>query len=164
MHATRFSYYSTGARRYPLSYVYSGLYYWGNGGLFHQNSNGRWWSTTAYSDSGAYYLYMDSSGLHPQSNINKANGLALRCVSYSTSTRRYPLSYVYSGVFYWSDSKLYNQNSYGVLWSTTTNNAGTAYGLAVGGGDLRPQYIDTKYAGSALHWHSGENIHKAYCQ
>ncbi|MBR5408860.1 hypothetical protein IK112_02860 [Candidatus Saccharibacteria bacterium] len=69
------------ARRYPLSYVFSGYYYWGDGYLDRQDSYGYWWSTAAYSDSGAYYLYMNSSGLYPQSNANKAYGFALRCVS-----------------------------------------------------------------------------------
>ncbi|MBR5408910.1 hypothetical protein IK112_03160, partial [Candidatus Saccharibacteria bacterium] len=53
------SFYSTGARRYPLSYVFSGEYYWGNGDLYGQNSVGYWWSTAAYSDSNAYHLYMN---------------------------------------------------------------------------------------------------------
>ena len=72
---------STGARRYPLSYVFSGRYYWGSGTLYYQDSGGYWWSTAAYSGSNAYYLGMDSSNLGPQSNANKAFGFALRCVS-----------------------------------------------------------------------------------
>ena len=72
---------STGARRYPLSYVFSGRYYWGSGTLYYQDSGGYWWSTAAYSGSNAYYLGMDSSNLGPQSNANKAYGFALRCVS-----------------------------------------------------------------------------------
>ncbi|MBR5409028.1 hypothetical protein IK112_03810 [Candidatus Saccharibacteria bacterium] len=66
------------ARRYPLSYVFSGRYAWGNGNLGVQDSFGYWWSTTAYSDSNAYFLYVDSSTLTPQYNYNKANGFALR--------------------------------------------------------------------------------------
>ncbi|MBR5408541.1 hypothetical protein IK112_01165 [Candidatus Saccharibacteria bacterium] len=78
MHATRFSSHSTGARRYPLSYVFSGYYYWGNGNLYNQDSSGSWWSTAAYSGSNAYDLYMDSSALLPQGSSNKAGGFALR--------------------------------------------------------------------------------------
>ena len=74
-------------RRYPLSYVYSGRYSWGDGDLYLQDSYGVWWSTAASSDSNAYLLYMDSNSLLPQHNVNKALGFALHCVSYST---KYP--------------------------------------------------------------------------
>ena len=71
------------ARRYPLSYVFSGYYYWGNGNLTNPDSVGYWWSTAANSDSNAYHVLMHSSALNPQSNANKALGFTLRCVSYS---------------------------------------------------------------------------------
>ncbi|MBQ3469780.1 hypothetical protein IJH16_02300 [Candidatus Saccharibacteria bacterium] len=70
---------STSARRYPLSYVFSGYYVWGNGNLYNQDAHGNWWSTAAYSDSSAYALGMVSSNLFPQNNLNKANGFTLRC-------------------------------------------------------------------------------------
>ncbi|MBQ3309394.1 hypothetical protein IJG78_01815 [Candidatus Saccharibacteria bacterium] len=70
---------STTARRYPLSYVFSGFYGWGDGFLRNQDSSGDWWSTAAYSGSNdAYTLYMGSSGLYPQNNDNKAYGFSLR--------------------------------------------------------------------------------------
>ena len=75
----------TFSRRYPLSYVYSGYYYWGNGNLNGQDSLGYWWSTAAYNDSEAYNLYMNSSSLNPQSYYGKVGGFSLRCVSYSTT-------------------------------------------------------------------------------
>ncbi|MBQ3469567.1 hypothetical protein IJH16_01175 [Candidatus Saccharibacteria bacterium] len=69
------------ARRYPLSYVLSGSYRWGNGNLNFQDSDGAWWSTAANSGSGAYHLRMNSSYLGPQDYGGKAYGYALRCVS-----------------------------------------------------------------------------------
>ena len=78
-----FSLRSNTARRYPLSYVYSGRYSWGDGNLYLQDSYGVWWSTAASSDSNAYLLYMDSNSLLPQHNVNKALGFALHCVSRS---------------------------------------------------------------------------------
>ena len=66
------------ARRYPLSYVFSGYYRWGNGNLGYQDSYGFWWSTAARSDSSAYGLYMGSSILDPQNSNSKAYGFALR--------------------------------------------------------------------------------------
>ena len=71
-------YASPRARRYPLSYVFSGYYNWGNGNLRSQDSSGDWWSTAAYSDSDAYRLYMYSGSLGPQDNYSKAIGFALR--------------------------------------------------------------------------------------
>ena len=68
----------TFSRRYPLSYVYSGYYYWGNGNLNGQDSLGYWWSTAAYSASNAYSLTMYSSNLVPQYSNNKAGGFTLR--------------------------------------------------------------------------------------
>ncbi|MBQ3469474.1 hypothetical protein IJH16_00660 [Candidatus Saccharibacteria bacterium] len=70
------------ARRYPLSYVISGRYDWSNGNLYYQDSVGNWWSTTAYSGSNAYNLYMNSSSLGPQSNNTKAHGFPLRSTKY----------------------------------------------------------------------------------
>ncbi|MBQ3469695.1 hypothetical protein IJH16_01850 [Candidatus Saccharibacteria bacterium] len=69
---------SPNARRYPLSYVYSGRYGWGGGNLISQDFDGDWWSTAAYSASNAYYLGMNSSVLLPQNNYSKANGFTLR--------------------------------------------------------------------------------------
>ena len=71
---------STGIRRYPLSYVFSGYYNWGTDYMGGQDSSGYWWSTTASSDSNAYNLSIHSSDLNPQYNNNKAYGFALRCV------------------------------------------------------------------------------------
>ena len=72
---------STKARQYPLSYIFSGYYYWGNGNLYSQGTNGYWWSTSANSSTYAYNLGMNSSGLNPQNSLNKAYGLTLRCVA-----------------------------------------------------------------------------------
>ena len=151
MHATRFSSHSTGARRYPLSYVFSGYYRWGNGNLDNQDSYGLWWSTTANSGSNAYYLGMDSRDLNPQLSHNKANGFALRCVSYSTSTRRYPLSYVMAGNYSWSAGGLYNQaDSLGAWWSTIAYGDNAAYVLLLVVSGLDPQYNYGRLGGFSL--------------
>ncbi|MBQ3309677.1 hypothetical protein IJG78_03305 [Candidatus Saccharibacteria bacterium] len=72
---------STKVRRYPLSYIYSGYYHWGNGNLDGQGTDGYWWSTSAYSSTNAYDLIMASSVLKPQNNNNKAVGFPLRFLS-----------------------------------------------------------------------------------
>ncbi|MBR5408769.1 hypothetical protein IK112_02355 [Candidatus Saccharibacteria bacterium] len=137
---------STSARRYPLSYVYAGMYEWSNGILHNQDSYGVWWSTTAYSASNAYYMDMHSSDLNPQTNYTKLTGFALR----STSARRYPLSYVYSGMYEWSNGILYNQDFYGVWWSTSAYNTNNAYRLYIPNSNLDPMGNDSKARGFAL--------------
>ncbi|MBR5408557.1 hypothetical protein IK112_01250 [Candidatus Saccharibacteria bacterium] len=149
------SFYSTGARRYPLSYVFSGGYSWGGGYLSNQDSNGAWWSTVAYSDSSAYNLLMNSSYLDPQDNSNKANGFALRCVSRSISARRCPLSYVWSGTYLWSpihDFNLADQGSVGYWWTTTVVSDSSAYDLYLLSNGLNVQSVNLKIHGTTLRW------------
>ncbi|MBR5408743.1 hypothetical protein IK112_02225 [Candidatus Saccharibacteria bacterium] len=47
---------STQARRYPLSYVYSGYYGWWDGNLDTQGSRGIFWSATTNGNAQAYRL------------------------------------------------------------------------------------------------------------
>ncbi|MBR3233700.1 hypothetical protein IKG12_02470, partial [Candidatus Saccharibacteria bacterium] len=72
---------SLGARSYPLSYVYSGYYYWGTGRLYNQTLIGRYWSSSIVSSTDSYYLYMDSTRLIKAYSTNKRFGFALRCVA-----------------------------------------------------------------------------------
>ena len=59
--------------------VLSGLY---NSGLSSQGGQGRWWSSTAYDASYAYYLNLGSGAtyVYPANNSNKIYGYAVRCV------------------------------------------------------------------------------------
>ncbi len=59
--------------------VLSGYY---GSGLNHQGIYGDWWSSTAYSDTNAYYLYLYRSNAYvaPAHNFNKINSFAVRCV------------------------------------------------------------------------------------
>ena len=66
------------ARRYPLSYVLSGFYGWGDGYLGIQDSYGRWWSITAYESTASRYLAMADGALVPQNGSGKASGFTLR--------------------------------------------------------------------------------------
>ena len=72
---------SAAARKFPLSLVYSGLYYWGGGYLNNQGGYGYWWSSTAYSTTNARFLRVLSSRLIPQDGDNRAVGFSVRCVS-----------------------------------------------------------------------------------
>ncbi|MBR5408782.1 hypothetical protein IK112_02425 [Candidatus Saccharibacteria bacterium] len=80
------SFYSTGARRYPLSYVYSGLYLWGISGvtegvLQYQSSDGLIWSLSPGSvdeKPAAYYLRLNAGMNKPQELGVKQYGFALR--------------------------------------------------------------------------------------
>ena len=63
----------------PNYFVLSGYY---NGGVYYQGSRGHWWSRTAYSSTGAHYLYLATTSVHPQSSIYlKYEGLSVRCVA-----------------------------------------------------------------------------------
>ncbi|MBQ3309770.1 hypothetical protein IJG78_03805 [Candidatus Saccharibacteria bacterium] len=70
---------STKARRYPLSYIYSGYYVWGRGTLYFQGENGYWYSTVASSSTNAYRLSISDPTLNPQDNGGNMNGFPLRC-------------------------------------------------------------------------------------
>ncbi|MBR5408770.1 hypothetical protein IK112_02360 [Candidatus Saccharibacteria bacterium] len=82
VHATRFSFYSTGARRYPLSYVWPGYYFWNTGTAYEQNGNGVWWSNTSRDNETAYVLNVQgASALIPQYYSNRNAGFSLRCIA-----------------------------------------------------------------------------------
>ena len=68
-----------GARSYPLSYVYSGNYYWDTGRLYLQTVNGLYWSSSIVSSTNSYYQYMYNTRLFKAPSYNKRIGLALRC-------------------------------------------------------------------------------------
>ena len=70
---------SLGAGSYPLSYVYSGYYYWGTGRLYDQTLGGLYWSSSIVSSTNSYRLYMFSTRLIKASSNDKRRGIALRC-------------------------------------------------------------------------------------
>ena len=137
------------ARRYPLSYIFSGNYNWGSGYLGRQGTDGYWWASLAYSSDNAYDLAMDSGYFGPQSNGTKVYGFPLR----STSARRYPLSYVYSGAFSLDDGLLRLQNSAWALWSITANNSNIAYSFSAGSSFFYIQNTDNKLYSFSLRLH-----------
>ena len=72
---------SRGARRYPLSYVKSGQYYWDTGRLYLQTLDGRYWSSSIVSSTHSYDLHMYSTRLVKAGSYNKRIGDALRFVT-----------------------------------------------------------------------------------
>ena len=133
------------ARRYPLSYVYSGTFYFNVGSLNLQDSYGYLWSASAISDSEAYRLNISSNGSNPQNSANKTNGFTLR----STIARRYPLSYVYTDFFDFSGGYMWYQSHGGYYWTRTIYTTGQAYFLTINTG-LNPQFYASYSAGMAL--------------
>ena len=69
---------STKARRYPLSYIYSGNYDYINGSLNNQGTYGTWWSATTHDSSNAYHMSMNNVVLNTQDNNNKIASRTLR--------------------------------------------------------------------------------------
>ena len=68
------------ARSYPLSYVYSGFYFWDAGRFFLQTLNGYYWSSSIYNSNLSYRMSMYSINLIKANSNDKRLGLALRCV------------------------------------------------------------------------------------
>ncbi|MBQ3309293.1 hypothetical protein IJG78_01295 [Candidatus Saccharibacteria bacterium] len=128
---------STKARRYPLSYIFSGFYYWG-GYLRYQGAAGYWWAATSNESSGAYDLSMDSSSLNPSTNNHDNNlmyGLSLRFFHSSTGStkaRRYPLSYIYSGLIRWFEGSTGGQGTSGYWWTRLVYSDLKTYSLIMG--------------------------------
>ena len=71
---------STKIRQSPLTFVYTGFYHYNRGSLANEGSYGYYWSRTASSGTGAYYLGFSSSYVDPRLNGYRGFGLALRCV------------------------------------------------------------------------------------
>ena len=136
---------STNAHKTPLSLVYSGSYYWIDGNLGNRGSGGYFWSSTASGTTGARYLYFNSTRLVPQSNVNKIDGLTIRCVAQklflirntnyslqdndstsSLNTHKTPLSLVYSGNSNWAEGYLAFRGSNGYFWSSTPDSTAIA--------------------------------------
>ena len=65
-------------RSFPNNFVYSGSWY-GSSADF-RGYGGHYWSSTAYSTGGAYYLYFYSSYVAPSVNFYKNYGFSVRCV------------------------------------------------------------------------------------
>ena len=72
---------SIAGRSYPLSYIYSGYYYWGSGKLSNLGGFGGWWSTTIKAEGSAYGLRIDEGGIYADVYYNMNVGFPLRCVS-----------------------------------------------------------------------------------
>ena len=69
-------------KKLPLSLGYSTYVQWHTGAVFDGSSaSGKYWTTAQVNKFEIRYLYLDSSGyLYPQSNVDKANGISVRCV------------------------------------------------------------------------------------
>ena len=66
-------------KSYPLSYVYSGSYYWNVGRLYYQSYAGYYWASTILNGTAAYRLDTYSSIIRPTNAATKAGGFAIRC-------------------------------------------------------------------------------------
>ena len=71
----------TKIQAFPLSFLRSGYYSWGNAGLLDRGSSGYYWSSGSYSDGASRYLYFYASYLNPRYSNGKGYGFAVRCVA-----------------------------------------------------------------------------------
>ena len=103
--------------------MFAGTYFWSNGILYNQDLYGYGWSSSASSeDSYAIRLYANSSSLHPSMGLDKLYGIPLRCTYGSTSARSYPVSLVFSGIYYWGNGLVDHQRK-GGHWQTSLSYA-----------------------------------------
>ena len=63
-----------------LSFLRSGNYNYGTGGLSNRGSNGYYWSSRTYATTGSYDLHFRSAGLGFANGDDKGFGFTLRCV------------------------------------------------------------------------------------
>ena len=74
-------------RSYPLSYIFTGIYYWDKGMFYNQKMDGRYWSTNVANQNDAYYLYIPGgTRLLVYYTNNRRFGQNLRCVIFSAPT------------------------------------------------------------------------------
>lgn len=67
-------------RKYPNNFIYSG--YINGSSAQYRGSYGSYWSSTAYSDLYAHYLFLNSSSVYPGTSDNlKSYGRSIRCLS-----------------------------------------------------------------------------------
>ena len=66
-------------RSNPVNLTLSGLAY--NSSRRDQGSLGRYWSSTVYSDSSAYYLHLNTSNVNSANLIDKNLGFSVRCIA-----------------------------------------------------------------------------------
>ncbi|MDO4526666.1 MAG: hypothetical protein Q4B87_01085 [Candidatus Saccharibacteria bacterium] len=64
--------------RAALSTPLSGLFY--NGSAYSQGSSGYFWSSTRYSTTNMYSLYVGSSSVYPQGSYGRYYGFSVRCI------------------------------------------------------------------------------------
>ena len=64
----------------PLSFLRSGLFYWGLAGLGNRGGVGYYWSLRSANTTVSNNLYFNSTDLFPQSNGHRGYGFAVRCV------------------------------------------------------------------------------------
>ena len=67
-------------KSYPLSYVFSGIFFWIRGQLSLQDSDGYYWSSTIVNNTSAYDHNTWATVIRPSSTYAKGGGMALRCV------------------------------------------------------------------------------------
>ena len=121
--------------------------------LYYQTLYGRYWSSSIVSSTHSYRLDMYSTRLVKADSNNKRLGFPLRCVmalrfflsTGSLGARSYPLSYVYSGYYFWLTGMLYDQTGGGRYWPSSISNSNYSFDLHIentrlvksGGGNKR---------------------------
>ena len=116
-------------RSNPVNLTLSGLAY--NSSRRDQGSLGRYWSSTVYSDSSAYYLHLNTSNVNSANLIDKNLGFSVRCIAEDETRTIHDLANM--------------QEMHSTICANTTTPLKTATQLDIDGshyGD--PNYVPTK--------------------
>lgn len=70
----------SGLLTFPLHFVRNGYYYYSNGQVNSQGTNGYIWSSSVYSHDHAHSLYFYSGHVSPQTSHHKGYGFPVRCI------------------------------------------------------------------------------------
>ena len=151
------AYGSTSARSYPVSLVFSGVY-WGSGYVANQNEGGYLYSNLGMVTKNSHSISLDitTGTVNPVGQSQKLHYFALRCPYGSTSARSYPMSLVYSGIYSWiGGGYLDYQNEWAFIYTSSTliyNNKELGQDLLISKNVVNPGAGNDKRVGHSLRW------------
>ena len=157
----------------PLSYLRNGYFYWVGASLFDRGDRGYYWSLRSADTTGSSSSYFNNTYLNPQVNYyNRGDGFVVRCdksfttlinTSYSMKNNGQteennrdsgvlsnPLSFIYSGDYYYRIATLDDRNSRGYFWSLRSINDNISGNLNFHSTYLDPQNSNYKGLGIAV--------------
>ena len=127
-----------------------GHYYYPNGNLYNQSSNGYYWSRRLNNATAGGDLYFNSGYVYPQVSSYRGLGFAIRCLRARTTPILAPLSLVRGGYYNYSNGNLDDQSINGRYWLQRLDNVTYGNYLYFHSGIIYPQYSVSRGRGFQL--------------